>query len=92
MFILERNMFRYIFVSLVLVSTLYSYCREPMKPICIGSSTSFKTFKNSCRDNVEDYIKNLERYTECVVSESRNKIQEAIDSYKCYASGENFCY
>lgn len=85
-------MFRYLFAILVLTSSLYSYCSEPIEPSCISSSISFKTFNMFCRSNVENYIQDLEEYSDCVLKESYEKAKEALDKYNCYASGKDFCY
>lgn len=85
-------MFRYLFAILVLTSSLYSYCTEPREPSCISSSIAFETLSDFCRSDVEDYIRDLEEYSDCVLRESYEKAKEALDKYNCYASGEDFCF
>lgn len=68
-------------------------CFEPSEPFCLGYGSFDGKYKfNSCRDSVEDYLEDLDEYTLCVINESKEKAEEAIEKFNCKARGETFCY
>lgn len=72
----------------------YSSCLEPSEPYCVSSKYTYENESrfNSCKWEVERYLQELERYAICVANESKEKMQDTVDKFNCYASGKSYCY
>lgn len=78
----------------------FGYCSEPSEPSCLsmlGLSPDEFAF-DLCRSEVEAYIQSVKRYTECLIDEvqteteeQNRKVNNAIERFNCYASGNDFC-
>lgn len=77
------------------------YCTEPSEPYCIDA---YGTFEDEfsfelCRGEMERYLQEVDRYTECIIDEAQREIEEArreadetVERFNCKAQGNTFCY
>lgn len=76
------------------------YCSKPEPPYCIDG---YNTFENEysfrdCKFDMERYLDDIERYTQCLfdeadtmASEARREANETIERFNCKAEGNSFC-
>lgn len=79
----------------------YGYCSEPSEPSCLdmlGISRDEFSFQ-LCPSEVESYVDDVKRYIDCLVMEVKStrakqnrKVDDVIERFNCYASGNDFCY
>lgn len=88
-------MFRFfIFLAFAFNLIHASYCSEPSEPYCVSSKYTYESKYQfeSCKQEVEWHLQKLERYAICVADESKKKMQDTVDKFNCYASGNSYCY
>lgn len=68
---------------------------EPTQPYCINDYDGFTRDEyDSCRSDVEAYLRDVEDYINCLRKEQNRVSDEAndvIDKFNCLASGESYC-
>jgi hypothetical protein len=69
----------------------YVYCSEPSAPSCADDFTSFvdEYDFNSCRDDMEDYRRDVSYYLDCLSTEADETIAEynrAVEDFNDRAS------
>ena len=72
------------------------FCDEPYPPRCIDA---FGTFDDEwsfdqCRDDVEDYVRDVQDFQSCLSNwfEAMNwEVDDVIDEFNCMAQGNSFC-
>lgn len=84
------------------------YCTEPNEPYCVDSYGTFEDDYRfqSCRREMESYLREVERYEQCVVDEIRRiadeaqmdvdrvrrDAEDALERFNCKAEGNSYCY
>ena len=78
----------------------YLPCYRPNVPYCIDA---YGTFDNdwsfqSCKNEVERYVADMNEYSSCIIRQAKIEISEAedetsrtIEKFNCNARGELFC-
>lgn len=72
------------------------YCSEPSKPDCVDGSGYFDDQSDftSCKSEVENYVDDVRRYSECLTDETNATIRESneiVEKFNCRAEGRSFC-
>lgn len=71
------------------------WCSEPSQPYCIDDYDGFtRTEFDSCRYDVEAYLRDVRQYVECLQEEQQKvsgEADEVIENFNCLASGESYC-
>lgn len=72
----------------VLCVGAFGMCFEPMEPSCIGSSYTYQNEYsfNSCKNDLQYYLNELNSYVRCVANEASEKADEAISEFNSRAS------
>ncbi|MCE6958838.1 hypothetical protein LAZ40_07220 [Cereibacter sphaeroides] len=72
------------------------YCNEPDAPFCVEQYGAFDDEGefDRCRDEVEDYVSDVEDYRNCLVEahdEAGEEASEVVERFNCKAEGNDFC-
>ena len=71
------------------------WCSEPSEPYCIDDFDGFTRMEfDSCRYDVEAYLRDVEDYVRCLADEQErvsDQANEAVEKFNCLASGESYC-
>jgi hypothetical protein len=73
------------------------YCSEPSAPSCIamlGISRDEFTF-DMCRNQVRNYLSEVEDYKQCLIrtmDQVNEEADDAIRKFNCYAEGNEICF
>jgi hypothetical protein len=72
------------------------FCSEPREPYCVDGSGYFddESQFNSCKSEVEDYLRDVKEYSQCLAEEQNKAIEksnEIIEKFNCRAAGKSFC-
>jgi hypothetical protein len=79
---------------LVLVGMGALLCREPDPPVCNSYPPTDLQQLESCRRDIEFYVDDVKRYTDCLQRErldATKKAQQAVDQFNCWARGGRVC-
>lgn len=71
------------------------FCSEPQPPWCLNGSLKDEYAFQSCRSEVQGYVKSAEHYADCLRDEANRAIRKANDvvrQFNCKAKGQTFCY
>lgn len=69
-----------------------AFCYEPSEPFCINNEISSNYDFNSCKRQVENFIREMQDYSQCLLETNQEKVSNVIEKFNCQASGESFCY
>lgn len=93
-----------LFVGGVMISMLvlgssqaFAYCSEPSEPSCLryGSGFSSQSEFDSCKWEVERYLRNARDYQQCLqneIDEAARAAKRAVEKFNCYAEDRTVCY
>ncbi len=75
----------------------FLYCSEPTEPYCLDGSGYFddRWAFDSCRNDVEQFVREAEDYVDCLEDEQSEVIDQAnkaIERFNCRAEGGSYCY
>ena len=73
------------------------YCSEPSEPSCLryGSGFSSRSEFDSCKWEVERYLREVSDYQQCLqneIEEASTEARKVVEKFNCYAEGQSFCY
>lgn len=72
------------------------FCSEPSEPYCLDtlSNSDDEWAFNSCRSEVESFVDDTNRYTQCLADERNEavkKANDAVERFNCKARRQGFC-
>jgi hypothetical protein len=70
-------------------------CYEPDPPWCLNSSLKTDYEFDSCRSEMESYVREVNNYVRCLDRAQDAAIRESNDAvrrFNCKAKGSSFCY
>lgn len=88
---------------LLMFMTSFSFgCYKPTIPMCVenyyGNFNSKSDFE-MCKMEVENYLKDVQRYVKCITDEAEDDIKKAIEEqnevikkFNCKARDDSYCY
>jgi hypothetical protein len=96
-------MFRIALLALLALAVLpsassqaFMFCSEPREPSCVEGNGYFDDADqfNGCKSEVEDYVRDVKSYTECLTEEHDKAIRQSndiIEKFNCSAAGKSYC-
>jgi hypothetical protein len=65
-----------------------AFCSEPQPPSCL----SFGDVDEFCRQQVENYLREVAAHAQCVVDADQKDREAAIRKWNCRIKGNSYCY
>lgn len=70
----------------VLSINAYAFCSEPSKPYCVSSYGNFNSSSEfeSCKYNVERYVRDASDYMECLskeINETQDEVKDVVNNF-----------
>lgn len=77
-------------------SHAYVLCNEPREPYWVDGNGYFDDEGqfNSCKSEVEDYLRDVKDYTQCLADEQTKTVQQSnqiVEKFNCRAAGKSYC-
>jgi hypothetical protein len=74
----------------------FGYCTAPRSPYCVDGLIDFsdRFDFDLCRDEVERFVSDTQRYSECLNEERSKAIKKAnevVEQFNCKARRQTFC-
>lgn len=65
-----------------------AFCSEPQPPSCL----SFGDVNEFCRQQVENYLREVAAHANCVIEADQKDRDDAIRKWNCRIKGNSYCY
>jgi hypothetical protein len=76
-------------------ASAYGFCSEPRPPWCANHGFNDKSSYESCRREMETYLRDVENYLECLRKKAKDTADEsdkAVQRFNCNAEGRSVCF